>query len=66
MRISPDKSESTAHSTLEKEVVAPLAQSPPMYAADRIEQLRMQVELGSYDVSADTIAQALIDAHIKD
>jgi anti-sigma28 factor (negative regulator of flagellin synthesis) len=66
MRISPDKSESTAHNTLEQEVVAPLAQAPAMYAADRIEQLRIQVESGSYDVSAENVAEALIDAHLKD
>jgi anti-sigma28 factor (negative regulator of flagellin synthesis) len=65
MRIRPDKSESTAHSTQEKEVVAPLAQSPATYAADRIEQLRLKVQSGSYDVSAETVAQALIDAHVK-
>jgi len=70
----PEKSESTAHSTLAKEVVAgsdhagvsQLAQSLAMHASDRIEQLRLQVQSGSYDVSADTIAQALIDAHLKD
>ncbi len=70
----PDTSESTAHSTLENEVVAgsdqagvsQLAQSLAMHAANRIEQLRIQVQSGSYDVSAETVAQALIDAHIKD
>jgi len=70
----PDKSESTAPNTLEKEVVAgadqagvsALAQSLAMHASDRIEQLRIQVQSGSYDVSAETVAQALIDAHLKD
>jgi len=60
MRISPDKSQSTAHSTLETEVVADTDK------ARAIEQLRIQVQSGSYDVSAETVAQALIDAHIKD
>jgi anti-sigma28 factor (negative regulator of flagellin synthesis) len=68
-----DKSESTAHSTLEKEVVAgsdqaevsPLAQSLAQQTTDRIEQLRIQVLSGSYEVSAESVAQSLIDAHLK-
>ena len=32
----------------------------------RIEQLRLQVQSGSYDVSAQTVANALIDAHLKE
>ena len=69
----PDKSESTARNTLPKEVVAgsdqaevsPLAQSLAVHASDRIEQLRLQVQSESYNVSADTVAQAMIDAHLK-
>ena len=32
----------------------------------RIEQLRLQVQSGSYDVSAQAVANALIDAHLKE
>jgi flagellar biosynthesis anti-sigma factor FlgM len=32
----------------------------------RIEQLRLQVESGNYDVSAQSVAKALIEAHLKD
>jgi len=32
----------------------------------RIEQLRAQVESGNYQVSADDLAKALIDSHLKD
>jgi anti-sigma28 factor (negative regulator of flagellin synthesis) len=32
----------------------------------RIEQLRLQVQSGSYDVPAQTVANALIDGHLKE
>ena len=32
----------------------------------RVEQLRLQVQSGNYDVSAQTVANALIDVHLKD
>jgi flagellar biosynthesis anti-sigma factor FlgM len=32
----------------------------------RIEQLRLQVQSGNYDVPAQTVANALIDSHIKE
>jgi flagellar biosynthesis anti-sigma factor FlgM len=46
--------------------VSPLAQSLAAADPGRIEQLRLQVESGSYDVSAQTVANALIDAHLKE
>ncbi len=46
--------------------VSPLAQSLAAPDASRIEQLRMQVESGSYQVSAQSVASALIDAHLMD
>ena len=56
----------------EKKVVAesdhtglsPLAQALASHDTDRIELLRQQVQSGNYDVSAETIANALIDAHL--
>jgi anti-sigma28 factor (negative regulator of flagellin synthesis) len=59
-------------SPLEKEVVAdsdhtelsPLARALTSHDTDPIELLRQQVQSGSYDVSAETIANALIDVHL--
>jgi anti-sigma28 factor (negative regulator of flagellin synthesis) len=50
----------------DKAEVSQLAQSlaPPDNA--RIEQLRLQVQSGSYDVSAHIVAGALIEAHLKE
>jgi len=32
----------------------------------RIEQLRLAVESGKYDVSADAVAKAIVEAHIRE
>jgi len=46
--------------------VSHLAQSLAASDPGRLDQLRLQVESGSYDVSAQTVANALIDAHTRD
>jgi flagellar biosynthesis anti-sigma factor FlgM len=46
--------------------VSPLAQSLASADPSRIEQLRLQVESGSYEVPAQSVANALIDAHLKE
>jgi flagellar biosynthesis anti-sigma factor FlgM len=46
--------------------VSHLAQSLAATDPGRVEQLRLQVQSGSYDVSPQTIANALIDAHLKE
>jgi anti-sigma28 factor (negative regulator of flagellin synthesis) len=46
--------------------ISHLAKALATPAADRIEQLRLQVQSGVYDVSAEAIAGALIDAHIRE
>jgi anti-sigma28 factor (negative regulator of flagellin synthesis) len=46
--------------------VSHLAQSLAAPDPGRIEQLRLQVQSGSYNVSAQTVANALIDAHLKE
>jgi len=73
----PEKSGQTAQQrALEKDTVdgsdqpdqaevSHLAQSLAAPDPGRIEQLRLQVQSGSYDVSAPTVANALIDAHLK-
>ncbi len=46
--------------------VSQLAQSLAAPDPGRIDQLRLQVQSGSYDVSAQAVANALIDAHLKE
>jgi flagellar biosynthesis anti-sigma factor FlgM len=46
--------------------ISHLAQSLAAPDPGRIEQLRLQVQSGSYDVSAQAVANALIDSHLKE
>jgi flagellar biosynthesis anti-sigma factor FlgM len=46
--------------------VSQLAQSLAAPDSGRIEQLRAAVESGSYDVSAQAVASALIEAHLSE
>ena len=48
--------------------VSNLAQSlaAPAPASERVEQLRLSVQAGNYDVPALAVANALIDAHLSD
>jgi len=46
--------------------VSHLAQSLAAPDPGRIEQLQLQVQAGSYDVSAQVVANAVINAHIKE
>jgi flagellar biosynthesis anti-sigma factor FlgM len=46
--------------------VSQLAQSLAAPDPGRIEQLRLEVQSGSYDVSAQAVAKALIDAHLSE
>jgi anti-sigma28 factor (negative regulator of flagellin synthesis) len=45
--------------------VSQLAQALATRDPQRIEHLRLEVQSGKYDVSAETVAKALIDAHLK-
>jgi flagellar biosynthesis anti-sigma factor FlgM len=38
-------------------------QSPSVQSPSRIDQLRLEVQSGRYDVSAEAVAGAIIDAH---
>lgn len=60
----PSKQDKAAAS--DQAEVSPLAQSLAAPDPGRIEQLRLQMQAGSYDVSAQTIANAVIDAHLKE
>ena len=46
--------------------VSELAQTLSARDPQRLEQLRLEVQSGKYDVSADAVAQAIIDAHLKE
>lgn len=46
--------------------VSHLAQSLAAPASERLEQLRLEVQSGKYDVPAEAVANALIEAHLKD
>ena len=46
--------------------VSQLAQSLAAPDPGRIEQLRLQVQSGSYDVPAQAVAKSIIDAHLVD
>jgi len=46
--------------------VSQLAQALSTHSLDRVEQLRMQVESGAYEVPAAALASSIIDAHFKD
>ena len=71
----PEKSEQTAQqrppekdsvAVSDQAEVSDLAQSLASPDPSRIEQLRLQVQSGSYDVSAQAVADALINAHLKE
>jgi len=72
---SGEKSEKTAQQrAAEKDAkagadhaeVSHLAQALATPDPGRIEQLRLEVQSGSYDVSARTVAKAIIDAHLAE
>jgi len=46
--------------------VSPLAHALSSHDPQRLEHLRLQVQSGKYDVSADAVARSIIDAHLKD
>lgn len=46
--------------------VSQLAQALSARDPQRLEQLRLEVQSGNYTVSAETVAKAIIDQHLKD
>jgi anti-sigma28 factor (negative regulator of flagellin synthesis) len=46
--------------------VSELAQSLASRDPQRLEQLRLDVQSGKYNVSAEAVANSIIDAHLKD
>ena len=70
-----DKSGPTAPQvSLDKEVgagsdqakISHVAESLATPHANRVEELRMQIQSGNYDVSAEAVAAAIIDSHLKE
>ena len=46
--------------------VSPLAQALSANAPSRIDELRLAVQSGKYNVSAEAVAGAIVDAHIAE
>jgi flagellar biosynthesis anti-sigma factor FlgM len=46
--------------------ISQLAQSLATPDTNRVEQLRLQVQSGNYDVSAEAVAAAIIEAHLRE
>lgn len=46
--------------------VSQLARALAPRDPNRIEQLKLAVESGKYDVSAETVAKAIIDSHLRE
>ena len=70
-----EKSEQTAQerppekegvSSSDQAEVSHVAQSLATPDAGRVEQLRLQVQSGSYDVPSHTMADSVIDAHLRE
>ena len=45
--------------------ISPLANVVNSGDAQRLEQLRLQVKAGTYQVNADVVAKSMIDEHLK-
>lgn len=58
--------DSTSVAGADEAEVSHLAQSLAAPASERLEQLRLEVQSGSYDVPAQAVANALIEAHLND
>jgi anti-sigma28 factor (negative regulator of flagellin synthesis) len=50
----------------DKADVSQFAQALATRDPKRIEQLRIEVESGKYDVSAEAVAKAIIDSHLRE
>jgi flagellar biosynthesis anti-sigma factor FlgM len=59
------ENDAVAGSNQDQAEVSHLAQSLAAADPSRIEQLRLQVESGTYEVPAQSVASTLIDAHLK-
>jgi anti-sigma28 factor (negative regulator of flagellin synthesis) len=62
----PQTLENEAAARSDQAEISQLAQSVATPHADRTEQLRLEVQSGKYDVSAEALAAAIIDSHLKE
>lgn len=62
---APEKNPGTTGGT-DQANVSSLAQALAAPDPKRIEQLRLAVESGKYDVSAEAVAKAIVEAHIRE
>ncbi len=62
----PASPESGSAAASDQVQVSALAQSLAAPDSGRLDQLRLEVESGNYNVPASAVASALIDAHLKD
>lgn len=60
-----DKSNLSSNGTDEADV-SNLAQTLATKNPQRLEQLRLEVQSGNYNVSAEAVANAIIDAHTRE
>ena len=58
--------EKVAAAGLDQAEISQLAQSLATPDTNRVEQLRLQVQSGNYDVSAEAVAAAMIEAHLRE
>ena len=59
------KSEFGAHQPPDQVDISALAESVSSADPRRVEQLRLEVEKGTYKVSADAVAKSIIEEHLK-
>lgn len=62
---SPENTNAASSGT-DQAQVSQLAQALAPQNPNRLEQLRLQVQSGKYDVSAEVVANAIIDAHTRE
>jgi len=58
--------QNTAAAGTDQAEVSQLAKALSASDPQRIEQLRLEVQSGKYNVSAEALAQSIIDAHLKE
>jgi flagellar biosynthesis anti-sigma factor FlgM len=60
-----DKNERSARSSSDQVDISQLANALNSADTHRIEQLRLQVSAGTYQVQPDVVAKSIIDEHVK-
>jgi anti-sigma28 factor (negative regulator of flagellin synthesis) len=63
---APDSPHKDAVAGSDQANVSQLAQSLTGSGSGRVEQLRLEVQSGNYNVSAEAVASSIIEAHLQD